>query len=132
MSLRDIWNWLKATVSDFWYWFINADLIEGAKMLGVIVLVVVGATAAYTILGTISTKYTKGLSLLYEKYPIVMRRSYWLVLLAFVFSSGFLVLGVIGVWAGLAIPDRILLAFMLFAVASLLVSMCLRKPEENA
>ena len=132
MSLRDIWNWLKAAVSDLWYWLINADLIEGAKILGVIALAVVGVTVAYTIFGTISMIYTKGLLYLYEKYPVAMRRSYWAALLAFVFSSGFLVLSVIGAWAGFAIPDQILLALILFAVASLLASMCLRKPEENA
>jgi hypothetical protein len=38
MSIKDIWSAAITVISDFWNWLINADLLIGAKYLGIIII----------------------------------------------------------------------------------------------
>ena len=75
MSLLEIWNTFTVFISEKWTWLINANLIEGAKNIALIFLVVVVVIIATRVLETIINAYNKKIVILYKRYPKFMNMS---------------------------------------------------------
>ena len=116
MSLLDIWNWLKDIwlnlnnlVSDFWDWFINADLLVGLFYIALLV----GFVLISISLRMIWRAYDVKLNQLYLNHPKLMYGSYLLVF-------GLLTLSLVVFLAGLLLSFSFVVNFFTFFVSLML------------
>jgi hypothetical protein len=126
MSIKDIWSAAITVISDFWNWLINADLLIGAKDLGIIIIGLLVFGILLIILEKIRTTYNRWLAGLYNRHPTYLNG---LVILCY---GGF-VIGVIGTW-GFVISDifrESTLYFAGIAALSFLGIVFLKEPEQR-
>lgn len=125
MTLLEIWNNFTSFVSEAWWWLINADLTEGLKNLGVLILVISAYfIISYTLKAALNS-YNAKLTLLYEKHPNILSRA--------CSTSGtvclfFLVLFIASLFG---ILNNYLWLFFILFVLSLLVYRMLLKPDNE-
>jgi amino acid permease len=130
MSLLDIWNWLKDiwlvlnnSVSDFWDWLINADLLSGLF----VVTLLVGIVLVSTVLRKIWRAYDGKLERLYLGRPKLMYGLYLFVFgLLLLFSLVFLV----GLLLGFSFVVNIF-TFLVFLFSFLILAL-LTKPKRES
>ena len=128
MTLLNIYEWITRNVSAAWNWLIHADLLVALKYIVIFALI----TVAIIFVTFISNLYNTALIAAYERFPGLMKKIYWSMLLVMLVSIISFILSLALSLAGVEVPDVALFSSLLITLLSLIAAMLIRKNENNA